>query len=73
MPTMMRTLSLLLGTGQEVRRVALMLDEPTQKEVDVSTTCLDMPSARAEILQRPVSSYASQQDPATMNMPTRAT
>lgn len=34
----MRMLSSLVGTGQEVRRVAVMLDKPTQKKkVDVST------------------------------------
>ena len=36
-PTVIRMLFLLLDRGQEVRRVAVMLDEPTQKKVDVST------------------------------------
>lgn len=51
----------------------MMLDKPTQKKVDVSTAWLDMLRTRAEILQSPKSTYISQQDPPTMNMPTHAT
>lgn len=50
-----------------------MLDKPAQKKADVSTAWLDMLRTKAEILQRPRSSYISQQDPPTMNMTTRAT
>jgi len=73
MPTVMRMLSLLLGTGQEVRRAAVMLYKPTQQKARVSTACLSVLSRRTEILQRPGSSYIRQQDPTTVNMPTHAT
>lgn len=56
-PTAMRMLSLLLRTAQEVTGVAVVLDKHTQKNIPVSTACVDKLNARAGILQCPGSSY----------------